>query len=75
MTGEGALVSGQREGVDRGTWSTLARASPARGPVRGTEVVEDDGVELAMALSADQFDEVFVLFELRASLYVRVRVC
>ena len=32
--------------------------------MRGPEVVEDNGVELAMALRTDHFDEVFVLFEL-----------
>jgi hypothetical protein len=31
--------------------------------VRGPKVVEDNGVELAMALRTDHFDEVFVLFD------------
>jgi hypothetical protein len=37
--------------------------------VRGPEVVQDDGVELAMALSADHLDEVFILLELPISVF------
>jgi hypothetical protein len=52
--------------------------------VRGPEVVEDSGVEQAMALPTYHFDEVFVLFELHISvifrhvalpLVMRLRVC
>jgi hypothetical protein len=38
--------------------------------VRGPEVVEDNGVELAMALPTDHFDEVFVLFELHIGVII-----
>ena len=33
--------------------------------MRGPKVVDDHGVELAVTLGTDHFDEVFIFFELR----------